>query len=237
MFGKRVFKILAMLANSSFTFRASSGKNRVGPGSVFFFFQAEDGIRDATVTGVRRVLFRSVWSEIPVYWDIAWKSPAALANARLQLRDMIARDHNRAAVILWSLSNETPVDPDRLIFLRTLAEDARQLDPTRLITSAMNRVEDDGADGHILRDPLGQFLDVLGLNEYFGWYYGRPEDADRQTWTSIYDKPLIVSEFGGDAAYARHGAAAARWTEEYQASLFVHLLIMVNKISPLAVLS
>ncbi len=178
-----------------------------------------------------------VWSEIPVYWDIAWKSPAALANARLQLRDMIARDHNRAAVILWSLSNETPVDPDRLTFLRTLAEDARQLDPTRLITSAMNRVEDDGADGHILRDPLGQFLDVLGLNEYFGWYYGRPEDADRQTWTGIYDKPLIVSEFGGDAAYGLHGDAAARWTEEYQASLFVHQLNMVNKIPHLAGLS
>ena len=178
-----------------------------------------------------------VWSEIPVYWDIAWKSPAALANARLQLRDMIARDHNRAAVILWSLSNETPVDPDRLTFLRTLAEDARQLDPTRLITSAMNRVEDDGADGHILRDPLGQFLDVLGLNEYFGWYYGRPEDADRQTWTTIYDKPLIISEFGGGAPFGRHGEAAARWTEEYQASLFVHQLNMVNKIPHLAGLS
>jgi beta-glucuronidase len=178
-----------------------------------------------------------VWSEIPVYWDIAWKSPATLANARSQLRDMVARDHNRAAVILWSLSNETPVDPDRLIFLRTLAEDARQLDPTRLITSAMNRVEDDGADRHVLKDPLGQFLDVLGLNEYFGWYYGRPDDADRQTWTTAYHKPLIISEFGGDAAYGRHGDAATRWTEEYQASLFVHQLSMVNKIPHLAGLS
>ena len=178
-----------------------------------------------------------VWSEIPVYWDIAWKSPTALANAEAQLRDMIARDHNRAAVILWSLSNETPVDPDRLAFLRTLAEDARRLDPTRLITSAMNRVEDDGPDRHILNDPLGGFLDVLGLNEYYGWYYGRPEDADRQTWTSAYDKPLIISEFGGGAAYGRHGDAAARWTEEYQASLFVHQLNMVKKIPHLAGLS
>ncbi len=178
-----------------------------------------------------------VWSEIPVYWDIAWKSPAALANAKSQLRDMIARHHNRAAIILWSLSNETPVEPDRLTFLRTLAEDARHLDPTRLITSAMNRVEDDGPDRHILRDPLGQFLDVLGLNEYFGWYYGRPEDADRQTWTTIYDKPLIISEFGGGAPFGRHGEAAARWTEEYQASLFVHQLNMVNKIPHLAGLS
>ena len=60
-----------------------------------------------------------VWSEIPVYWDIDWTNPATLANAEAQLRDMIARDHNRAAVILWSMSNETPVKPERLTFLRT----------------------------------------------------------------------------------------------------------------------
>ena len=178
-----------------------------------------------------------VWSEIPVYWDVAWKDPAALANARLQLRDMIARDHNRASVVLWSLSNETPVRPERLTFLRTLAEDARQLDPTRLITSALNSAENNGPDQHILKDPLGEYLDVLGLNEYYGWYGGRPEDADRQTWTSVYDKPLIISEFGGGAAYGRHGEATTRWTEEYQSSLFVHQLNMVNKIPHLAGLS
>ncbi len=43
-----------------------------------------------------------VWSEIPVYWDIDWTNPGTLANAETQLRDMIARDHNRASVILWS---------------------------------------------------------------------------------------------------------------------------------------
>ena len=54
-----------------------------------------------------------VWSEIPVYWDIDWQNPATLQNAKNQLRDMIARDHNRASVIFWSLSNETPVKPER----------------------------------------------------------------------------------------------------------------------------
>ncbi len=62
-----------------------------------------------------------VWSEIPVYWDIDWSNPATLANAEAQLRDEIARDHNRAAVILWSVSNETPVKPERLTFLKQLA--------------------------------------------------------------------------------------------------------------------
>jgi beta-glucuronidase len=178
-----------------------------------------------------------VWSEIPVYWDIDWKNPATLANAKSQLREMIARDHNRASVILWSLSNETPVNPDRLIFLKTLAENARQLDSTRLITSAMNSAEDDGPDHHIFREPLAPFLDVLGLNEYYGWYVGRLEDTDRQVWTSDYNKPLIVSEFGAGAPFGRHGDAAERWTEEYQASLFVDQLKMIRTIPQLAGLS
>jgi beta-glucuronidase len=175
-----------------------------------------------------------VWSEIPVYWDIDWKNPATLASARGQLQEMIARDHNRAAVILWSVSNETPVKPERLTFLRTLVEDARRLDATRLITSAMNSTENDGPDGHVLKDPLGGYLDVLGLNEYYGWYNGRPEDADRQSWSAAYDKPLIVSEFGGGAALGQHGEAGARWTEEYQANLYVHQLKMVSRIPRLA---
>jgi beta-glucuronidase len=140
-------------------------------------------------------------------------------------------------VIFWSLSNETPVGPERLTFLKTLAEDARHLDATRLITSAMNSAENDGPDRHVLRDPLGEFVDVLGLNEYYGWYGGRPEDADRQSWTTPYDKPLIVSEFGGGAPYGRHGDSETRWTEEYQASLFTHQLNMVGKMPHLAGLS
>ena len=178
-----------------------------------------------------------VWSEIPVYWDIAWKDPATLANAEAQLRDEIVRDHNRAAVIFWSLSNETPIDPDRLLFLQRLAAEARQLDPTRLITSALNHVTDAGLDKRILDDSLGESLDVLGLNEYLGWYFGHPEDADHFEWDSKYNKPLIVTEFGGDALYGKHGDASQRWTEEYQANVYVYQLGMIRKIAGLAGLS
>src|SRR5690348_17801552 len=41
----------------------------------FFFFQAEDGIRDGRVTGVQRVLFRSL--------KLAAISPAGLLRARI----------------------------------------------------------------------------------------------------------------------------------------------------------
>ena len=178
-----------------------------------------------------------VWSEIPVYWDIDWQNPATLQNAKNQLRDMIARDHNRASVVLWSLSNETPVKTERTSFLRQLAETARQLDSTRLITSALNHVDETGPDTRTLNDPVGEYLDVIGLNEYLGWYWGRPEDADRMQWKMAWDKPLIMSEFGGEAPYGRHGAADERWTEEYQASIYQHQIGMLKKIPSLVGLS
>jgi beta-glucuronidase len=175
-----------------------------------------------------------VWSEIPVYWDIDWSNPATLTNAEEQLRDEIARDHNRAAVILWSLSNETPVKPERLTFLKQLAQNARELDSTRLLTSAMNHVDSPAPDVRTLSDPLGEVLDVLGLNEYLGWYGGRAEDADKMQWKVAWNKPLIVSEFGGGAQYGRHGDPDEIWTEEYQESLFQHQLGMVERMSNLA---
>ena len=64
----------------------------------------------------------------------------------------------------------------------------------------MNHVDELGPDTRALNDPLGEYLDVLGLNEYLGWYGGRPEDADRMQWKIAWDKPLIMSEFGGGSS-------------------------------------
>jgi beta-glucuronidase len=46
-----------------------------------------------------------VWAEVPVYWTILWDNPDTFDNARTQLTEMIRRDHNRAAVVLWSVGN------------------------------------------------------------------------------------------------------------------------------------
>jgi len=178
-----------------------------------------------------------LWSEVPVYWDTDWTNPATLDNAEAQIRDVIARDHNRASVILWSMSNETPPTPPRVEFIRSLAAYARKNDSTRLLTSAMNRVGKDDPKNRVLNDPLGEFLDVLGVNEYIGWYEGTPEDADTTHWSSPYDKPVIVSEFGGGAVYNNHGDAQTRWTEEYQANLYEHQLRMLRQMPALAGMS
>jgi len=176
-----------------------------------------------------------VWDEVPVYWEMDFKNPATLENAKAQLRDVIARDHNRAAVALWSLSNETPISPERNAFLKSLTEYARQLDDTRLITSASDKAEHSDDEHAALHDPLGEYLDVIGLNEYVGWYGKyRPEDADKMQWEFAYAKPVIVSEFGAGAAYGLHGDTDTRFTEEYQANLYRHQIAMLQRIPSLA---
>ena len=183
------------------------------------------------MTRVADELGLMVWSEVPVYWTILWDNPSTFANASKQLTEMITRDKNRASIILWSMANETPPGEARLSFLRRMAEQAKQLDPTRLTTAAMEREYTDAAQtAQLIADPFGEYVDVLGCNEYVGWYDGLPEKCDRMTWKSAYNKPLIMSEFGGSALYGHHGDEMTRWTEEYQENMFQRQIAMLKKI-------
>ena len=175
-----------------------------------------------------------VWSEVPVYWMIEWENPETLANARNQLEEMIRRDRNKASVILWSVANETPNTPARLKFLRTLIDTAHADDPTRPVTAALLVTTEQAGAGRrtkLLDDPLGEYLDVLGCNEYIGWYEGTADLADHTDWKSAYNKPLIMSEYGGDAKAGLHGGPEERWTEEYQANIYQHQIAMLKRIS------
>jgi len=183
---------------------------------------------DERMTRAADQLGLMVWSEIPVYWAENFGDARVLAKAEQQLAEEIRRDRNKASIVLWSVANETPLTPERTAFLKKLATDVRALDSTRLVTAAL-LVRTAGHDKYV-DDPLGEALDVIGINEYIGWYEKAPEDADITNWHIGYQKPLIISEFGGDAKAGLHGAATERWTEEYQASIFRHQLPMLAKI-------
>ncbi|MGA3344593.1 MAG: glycoside hydrolase family 2 TIM barrel-domain containing protein, partial [Terracidiphilus sp.] len=172
-----------------------------------------------------------VWSENPVYWALQFDNPKVLAKAEQQLDEEIGTSRNHAAIILWSMANETPSTEARTRFIETLASRTRALDPTRLITAAL-LVRAEG-ETKIVDDALGSALDVIGINEYIGWYEGKPETADTTQWRIGYEKPLIVSEFGGGARAGLHGSEDERWTEEYQASIYRHQLGMLNRIPQL----
>ncbi len=172
-----------------------------------------------------------VWSENPVYWAVQFDNPKVLAKAELQLDEEIGTSRNHAAIILWSMANETPNNEARTRFITAEAAHARELDQTRLITAAL-LVRGEG-NTKIIDDPLGKALDVIGFNEYVGWYEKHPESADVTEWRVEYQKPLIVSEFGGGAKAGLHGGENDRWTEEYQANIYRHQLGMLNRISQL----
>ena len=172
-----------------------------------------------------------VWSEIPNWQHISFDKPEVYAKDVTILKEMIRRDRNKASVILWSISNETPNNPTRTKFLTGLVNEARQLDSTRLITSALNSEHIEGSAA-TLNDPFADALDVIGVNEYIGWYTGRPEDADTMQWI-LPQKPVVMSEFGAEAKYGNHGADNQRWTEEQQANVYKHQLVMLGKIPQL----
>ncbi len=178
-----------------------------------------------------------VWSENPVYWGIQWENAGTYQAAKEQLDEEIRRDRNKASIILWSMANETPISDARTDFIHRLAEEARLQDATRLITAALLPHVTDAAGGGksiILDDPLGKYLDVIGLNEYIGWYSGKPEDLRTTSWQDPFDKPVIASEFGAGAKAGLHGTATEKFTEEFQANLFREQLAMFKKMPFLA---
>jgi len=172
-----------------------------------------------------------IWAEVPVYWSVAFDNVSTLENATTQLEDMISRDKNRAAVILWSVANETKEDESRNKFLKSLTDKIREIDPTRLITAALNSQTIKG-NGEIIaiEDQLGQYVDVIGINSYCGWYGGTPGSCKKIKWTNNYDKPMIMSEVGAGALQGLHGTAKERWTEEYQEAVYKDNIEMMEGI-------
>jgi beta-glucuronidase len=172
-----------------------------------------------------------IWSEIPLWQHISFDKPEVYAKATAMLNEMIRRDRNKASVIMWSVSNETPNNPTRTEFLTNLANEARKLDPTRPITSALNTAHIEEATA-TLPDKFADALDIIGINQYVGWYTGTPEQADTIHWT-LPQKPVIASEFGAEAKFGNHGATNQRWTEEQQAYVLQHQINMFRTIPQL----
>ena len=177
-----------------------------------------------------------VWDEIPVYQQVEFSTPGVSNKMDLMMREMINRDKNRCGVIVWSLSNETSPSPSRDRALVNLSDKCRQLDSTRLITSVIN---DQHYNNNAINvwDTLYRHFDIISLNEYLGWYVpwqGRPEDVK---WNFVCkDKPIVISEFGGEALYGNNKGPkdeAASWSEEYQEQIFKDQVEMLKAIPDL----
>ena len=184
---------------------------------------------DESMTRAADSLGILVWSEIPVYWTIEFSNPDVLKNAERQLTEEIHRDHNRASIIIWSVGNETPVSETRTRFLKALVDSARIMDPTRLLTAALEVNYNGSSQTRMIDDPLGEYLDLVSFNECLGWYGGTPASCRTALWGTKYNKPLFISETGAGALGGFHGDSLTIWSEEYQAWYFREQTAMLKK--------
>jgi len=167
-----------------------------------------------------------LWEEIPVYWYIQFTNPQTYHDAANQLTELIRRDCNRASVAMWSVANETPeYYENRTRFISDLAVLARKLDPSRPITAAIFKRNEN--QKITVADPLAASLDILGVNQYGGWYAGTWDDLKHFANIHYPDKPVIISEFGADAKKGLHGRG--KFTEDYQRALYRHTLTAIRQ--------
>ena len=174
-----------------------------------------------------------VWAEVPVYWTISWENPETYQNAQKQLSDLIDLNKNRAAVIIWSVGNETPISEPRNKFMGNLVDKARSLDDTRLIAAALELHRE--GKHIIVDDVLGNKIDLASFNEYAGWYWssGNDDDLSEYDWDIKFNKPVVISELGGSALAGFHADKNTRWSEEYQENLYKNQFNLLSKIDGL----
>ena len=174
-----------------------------------------------------------IWEEIPLWQGIDFDNPAVIEKGLNMLKEMIYRDKNRAAIIIWSIANETLPKPARDKMLSELAVLARESDNTRLVAAAfLDPIFDKNSATYSLEDKLFESLDVVGINRYMGWYAPFPVAPNLIKWNIATGKPLLFSEFGGESLKGQTGPndVASSWSEEYQEKMYEDNLIMFKNI-------
>jgi beta-glucuronidase len=149
------------------------------------------------------------------------------------LKDNILSNRNHPSVFIWNIANELPTpstQADAAYITRATAL-AHSLDPTRLVAMAVSDWPG------VACDPAYAPLDVIGLNEYFGWYNaGGGATDDRDALSPFLDsvracypnQGLFVTEFGFDAN--RNGPVEERGTYQFQANAAAyHLAVFASK--------
>lgn len=178
-----------------------------------------------------------LWQEIPVWQGIDFDNAGTMDKALGMFSEMLRRDRNRCAVGFWGIANETRPSPSRNAFLRKELAFARSIDPTRLYTAAFDNVYFKEEYGEFrIEDELMDDLDVISFNKYMGWYAPWPVDPSQCAWNVAPGKPVIISEFGGEALYGQSGDenVASSWSEDYQAKLYRDNIEMFGQIPNLA---
>ena len=176
-----------------------------------------------------------LWSEVPVY-QVARKylgERGRRARALELLKDNIETNQDHPSILLWSIGNElpTPATGGEAGYIAAAASEATHLDPTRPVAMAVS--DWPGVRCQRAYAPL----DVIGVNEYFGWFdAGGGATDDRAALGPFLDsvracypkQALMVTEFGFDANTS--GPVEVRGTYAFQTNAIeYHLGVFATK--------
>ncbi len=176
-----------------------------------------------------------LWSEVPVYQvNASYLTRAGwLSFAHTMLRTNILTNENHPSVLVWSIGNEltTPPDDAEARYIAGAAQIAHQLDPTRPVGMALSNWPGVACQGAYAP------LDVLGINDYFGWFDAGGGGTDDPSQLGPFldvvhgcypSKPLMITEFGFEGS--QNGPAEQRGTYQYQtAQAAFHLGVFASK--------
>jgi len=177
-----------------------------------------------------------IWSEIPATYQLpdADLGRALFRTTALdQLRADILANRNHPSVAAWSVGNEmaSAVGRNQASYLAAAAALAKQLDPTRPVALAFA--------GHPETPCQAAYapIELLGMNDYFGWYTGFGGNiADRDQLSSFLDdlrrcyprKAIAVTEYGAEAN--RDGPLEEKGTYAFQEDFVrFHLGVFATK--------
>jgi beta-glucuronidase len=160
-----------------------------------------------------------LWSEIPVYQVNDTKLSAVTPDALAMLRENILENGNHPAIVVWSIANELQpvVTPAQSAYIAAAVSAAHGLDPTRPVGLAYQGYPSIACQAGYAP------LQVLGINDYFGWYPGPSgqiadisvlADYLAQEHACYGKQAILVSEFGAEAN--RSGPVDERGTYEFQ---------------------
>ena len=163
-----------------------------------------------------------IWSEIPVYTvkTQVLKEPSVRRLAVEELRRNIEANENHPSVMLWSIGNELSSQPGpvQVAYIDAAVKFAKEMDPTRPVGIAVAAYP-----SSLCQAAQYKSIDVLGLNDYFGWYPGPSGQIFDRTKLGPYldavracypDKALMITEFGAEAN--RDGPAEEKGTWAFQ---------------------
>ena len=154
-----------------------------------------------------------------------WKEIGTMEAHIQVIRELIARDKNHPSVVMWSIANEPDSDSEGAKeYFEPLIKLAKELDPQKRPTTVvtyLNSTPD--------RCKVGDIVDVLCLNRYYGWYIagGDLEEAKRLLESELNDwmercpdKPIMFTEYGADTVAGMHDTVPVMFTEEYQVDYY-----------------